>query len=117
MVASIVNDMLYCSHRVPRVTRLYHDTPKKCMPVWDVIDIYIYIYICIYIYIYTCVYIYIYIHLSLYTYIYIYIHMHKYIIYIYIYIRGSAPHALEGRREVPSGESIDPKLEEARSGF
>ena len=38
MVAGIVNDMLYCAHRVPRVTRLYHDTPKKCMPVWDVID-------------------------------------------------------------------------------
>ena len=31
--------MLSCAHRVPRVTRLYHDTPKKCMPVWDVIDI------------------------------------------------------------------------------
>ena len=38
MVAGIVSDMLYCAHRVPRVTRLYHDTPKKCMPVWDVID-------------------------------------------------------------------------------
>ena len=37
MVAG-VNDMLNCAHRVPRVTRLYHDTPKKCMPVWDVID-------------------------------------------------------------------------------
>ena len=37
MVAGIANDMLYCAHRVPRVTRLYHDTPKKCMPVWDVI--------------------------------------------------------------------------------
>ena len=37
-IAGIANDALYCVHRVPRVTRLYHDTPKKCMPVWDVID-------------------------------------------------------------------------------
>ena len=30
--------MLFCAHRVSRLIRLYHDTPEKCIPVWDVID-------------------------------------------------------------------------------
>ena len=86
MVAGIVNDMLYCAHRVPRVTRLYHDTPKKCMPVWDVIDIYIYIYI--YMYLIICIFICLLDYLSmLFLYIYIYTYIH---IFIYTHMSGQA---------------------------
>ena len=38
--------MLSCAHRVPRVTRLYHDTLKSACPCGKLLT-YIYIYICI----------------------------------------------------------------------